>query len=282
MNYCQSCRRHLNGAVSCPGCGAIGVAVPETQDSHSTDWMTEVAWPERDPLPAVESRSAAGIGERADGDSSNVRAGTRSAAPTEDSAVPAAELGAEPAHATLAHARGSAADFPTGRRVRRSRKRNRGLGLKATVTGGFAGIAVIGLLVLGNLPSAGGAAPTGAVAAVATTAPQSPGGTSSSSASTQTLTNGGPATGSGSKSTASSNASSTSPSPGSSSTPGPTATSTVSATSATSATAAQGEQSSGPSTVSSSAQSSSPATQSTTPSPSPSKTQVSCILIICW
>ncbi len=52
---------------------------------------------------------------------------------------------------------GSAADFPSGRSVnsvrrsRRSRRRH-GLGLRATVTGGFAGIAVIGLLVLGNLP----------------------------------------------------------------------------------------------------------------------------------
>ena len=279
MNYCQSCRRHLNGAVSCPGCGAIGVVAPETQDSHSTDWMTEVAWPERDPLPTAESRSAAGTGKRADGDAarahSNVeRAGTRSAASAKDSRAPAAKL----AHAALARTGDSASDVPTGRRIRRSRKRH-GLGLKATVTGGFAGIAVIGLLVLGNLPTAGGAAPAGAVAAVATSATQSPGGSSNSAAPTQLPTNGGSSTGSGPKATASSSASATSPSPGSSKTPGPSGTS---ATSTTSATSAQGAQSTGPSTVSSGAQSSSPATQPTTPSPSPSKPQVSCILIICW
>lgn len=269
MNYCQSCRRHLNGAVSCPGCGTVSVVAPETQDSHSTDWMTEVAWPERDPLPTAESRGAVSIRERAAGD--GPRAEPRSPLRGDNKAD----------ERDLARAGDPAAEFPNGRRGRRSRKRH-GLGLKVTVTGGFAGIAVIGLLVLGNLPPVGGDAPTGAVAAVATSAPHSPGGASSSAVPTRTSTDGGSPTGSGTRSTASSNASAISPSPGLSNTPDSSATSATSATSTSSTTSAQGEQSSAPATVSSGAQSSTPATQSSTPSPSPSQTQVNCILIICW
>ncbi|MEZ0066554.1 hypothetical protein ABIA32_002566 [Streptacidiphilus sp. MAP12-20] len=40
MNYCPTCRRHLNGALSCPGCGAqaaeLPQAMPEEQPASRT------------------------------------------------------------------------------------------------------------------------------------------------------------------------------------------------------------------------------------------------------
>ena len=276
MNYCQSCRRHLNGAVSCPGCGAVDLASPEAQDPRSTDWTTEAAWPERDPLPAMESHGAVGGGSRAKaltGESSR--------------AVPRPGLHGEkkPVERELVRAANSAADLPNGhndrRNDRRSRKR-RGLGLRATVTGVVAGVIVVGLLILGNLPTAGGgAAPVGAIAAVSTSTPHGPGTISSPGVPTSAPT----LTSSGSSATAHSSASATSPSPSSSTA---SASPSVSTTPDQSATSTQAEQSTSPSTASSVAQSSPAATQSTTaasspsPSPSPSQTHVSCILIICW
>ena len=279
MNYCQSCRRHLNGAVSCPGCGAVDLASPEAQDLSSTDWTTEAAWPERDPLPAAESDAAAGGGSRAKtqtGKSS--RAAPRPALPAEN----------KPGQREFvrAAAANSAAGIPNGDDGRRSRKRQ-GLGLRATVTGAVAGVIVIGLLILGNLPAGGGDDPVGAIAAVATSTPHghspgtisTPGVPTSTSTSVQTLTS------SGSSATARSSASATSPSPSSSTTSPSTS---VSTTPDQSATSAQTGQSTSPSTASSVAQTSPAATQSTTavsspsPSASPSRTQVSCVLIICW
>lgn len=288
MNYCQSCRRHLNGALSCPGCGAVTILTPEAQDSRSTDWRTEVAWPGRNPLAPMESRGAASARERVNRDVA--RADTHPAVLAKRPAAPPAGAGAHAkAHAAEGlHAvrrpplrsddkpderepvRGGdpAPDSPNGHRGHRPRKR-RGLGLKVTVTGSFAGIAVISLLVLGNLPpTAGGDAAAGTIAAVSTSAPQSPGTNSSSGVPTQALTDSDP------RSTASSNASATSPSPGPSGTPDPSAAS------------AQAQQSKNPATRSG-AQSPSPATQATpppapSPSPSPSQAQGSCFLIICW
>lgn len=289
MNYCKSCRRHLNGVLSCPGCGAITISAPEAQDSRSTDWRTEVAWPGRNPLAPVESRGAkAGTRERANRDVA--RADThpavlamRPAGPPAGADAHAMARAGEGLHAMrrpplrsdnksdereLVRGGDSAPDLPNGQRGRRPRKR-RGLGLRVTVTGGFAGIAVIGFLVLGNLsPAAGGDTAAGTIAAVSTS--QSPGTIPSSGVPTQALTD------SGSRSTASSNASAATPSPGPSGTPDPSTTS------------AQTQQAKSPTTIRSGAQSSSPATQATTPpptpspSPSPSQTQVNCFLIICW
>jgi hypothetical protein len=305
VNYCQSCRRYLNGAVSCPGCGAAGVTAPETQDSRSTatDWKTEAAWPERDPLPTVESHGAVGTRERAHRNAAN--AGPHSATRIEGLAGPVAGGGS---HARARAGEGSHAvprpplhgddksdrrkpigpsasaedvHVANGRRSRGAPRKRRGLGLRATITGGFAGIAIVGLLVLGNLPPAGGGAPVGATAAVPTSAQQSPGSISSP---------GMPApapTGSGEEAVANSNTATTSASPGSSTTSLPPS---LSATPNHSATSTQAEQPTGPSTASSGTQSSQPATQtqSTTPppapkaSPSPSQTQGNCFLIICW
>ena len=268
VNYCQSCRRHLNGAVSCPGCGAAVVAAPEPQDPRPTDWTTQVAWPERDPLPAAEARARA-------------QAGNRSQAARRPALHVGKADGREPVPTGDA-----VADSANGHRARRSRKR-RGPSLRATVTGGFAGVAVIGLLVLGNLPTVGGNASAGGAAATTFTAgsQQDPGPMSTSDVTVPTVTGGdskpAPATtqtNPGSKPTASATTAATTP-------PSPTA-SDVAIQSA--AAQAQASQAATPSTVSSSTQSSPPATQAATtpaapaPSPSPSQTHVTCILIICW
>jgi hypothetical protein len=295
VNYCQSCRRHLNGAVSCPGCGAAGVVASGTQDSRSTDWKTEAAWPERDLPPTVESHASTGARESADrdvartGSYSAARAEGLAGAGTGGATYTGARAG-EGAHAALrAPLRGGdgksderepgrtdvpAVEAPNGRRGRGSRKR-RGLGLKVTVTGGFAGIAVVGLLVLGNIPPTGGGAPFGAVAAVTASTSQNPGSVSSPGVSTPTPT------GSGSRATAISNTATTSPSPSPSTTSLPPSSSATPDHSATSAQAAQPTR---PTTVSSGEQSAQPTTTPPAPSPSPSssKTQVNCFLVICW
>ena len=303
MNYCQSCRRHLNGAVSCPGCGAVAVAPPEAQEPpRSTDWTTEVAWPGRDPLPATQSRvaqhrdaqnqaAAAAIDERvrrgvAHADSrgetradarSEARAGGSHAMPPRpplhtdksDEGETALTRAAEPKADKAADAHP-----PRGDRSRRSRKR-RGLGLGATVTGGFAGIAVIGLLVLGNLPTAdGNGAPVGAAATESASAPQSPGASSTSTVPTPM------ATGSNAEPASSARNPSTSPS---------SSTSQKPATESAASTQARQGQSTAPVVVASSSgtQTTPPATQTTkpssaSPSPSPSQTHVTCVLVICW
>ena len=42
MDYCKVCRRHLNGALSCPGCGATGIELSSVQDARSTMRMPRV------------------------------------------------------------------------------------------------------------------------------------------------------------------------------------------------------------------------------------------------
>lgn len=42
VNYCKTCRRYLNDAVSCPGCGSRGIAVPRERDLRSTAWTPQV------------------------------------------------------------------------------------------------------------------------------------------------------------------------------------------------------------------------------------------------
>ena len=53
LNYCKTCRRHLNGALSCPGCGAAGVELASVQDVRST-----VTMPRVEPEPGDERRPA--------------------------------------------------------------------------------------------------------------------------------------------------------------------------------------------------------------------------------
>ena len=275
MNYCQSCRRHLNGAVSCPGCGAVDATSPEMQAPHAANWMTEIAWPERDPLPAAESHAAARAS--ADGGSRARTHGADAAKSPQVAPRPTPRGEDQPGEREPLHADKSAADPPNGRDDRRPRKR-RGLGLGVTVTGAIAGIIIVGLLILGNLPTAGDSdAPVGAIATVSRSTPHATGTNSGTGAPTLA--------GNDSSAAAHSNPSTTSASPSSSTSSPPTSASTAPAQSATST---QAEQPTSPSTTTSSAHSSPTATQSTTspaspsPSPSQSQTHVSCILIICW
>lgn len=45
MDYCSSCRRHLNGALACPGCGAYAPDIaPPVQHRTMTDVAATAAW----------------------------------------------------------------------------------------------------------------------------------------------------------------------------------------------------------------------------------------------
>ncbi|MFI9343979.1 hypothetical protein ACIG0D_22340 [Streptomyces sp. NPDC052773] len=51
MDYCSACRRHLNGALVCPGCGAYApdIAPPTTVSDSAPTWdMTSATVPETD------------------------------------------------------------------------------------------------------------------------------------------------------------------------------------------------------------------------------------------
>ncbi|WP_127354057.1 SCO2400 family protein [Actinacidiphila soli] len=55
MDYCSSCRRHLNGALVCPGCGAYAPDIAPPSHGHYGAAKTAMAWehpPER--FPASE------------------------------------------------------------------------------------------------------------------------------------------------------------------------------------------------------------------------------------
>ncbi|MEU9239033.1 hypothetical protein [Streptomyces sp. NPDC048385] len=61
MDYCSSCRRHLNGALACPGCGAYApdiapraVAAPTVTGVAASAWQTpaDTAWLDTDAYAA--------------------------------------------------------------------------------------------------------------------------------------------------------------------------------------------------------------------------------------
>ncbi|WP_441349305.1 SCO2400 family protein [Streptomyces gilvus] len=56
MDYCSSCRRHLNGALVCPGCGAYAPDIaPVTRAGRVAPALaTPASWPEPDPGPSAE------------------------------------------------------------------------------------------------------------------------------------------------------------------------------------------------------------------------------------
>ncbi|MGW5463829.1 SCO2400 family protein [Streptomyces sp. NPDC003996] len=66
MDYCSSCRRHLNGALVCPGCGAYApdIAPPAANSRSGSALATTNTGPattaHRD--PAAESNAAMGVG----------------------------------------------------------------------------------------------------------------------------------------------------------------------------------------------------------------------------
>ncbi|MEU3661379.1 hypothetical protein AB0E77_16715 [Streptomyces sp. NPDC032940] len=57
MDYCSSCRRHLNGALVCPGCGAYAPDIaPRAVDGHGGPALAE---PDAAPAPAAYPGAAA-------------------------------------------------------------------------------------------------------------------------------------------------------------------------------------------------------------------------------
>ncbi len=67
MDYCSSCRRHLNGALVCPGCGAYAPDIaPTTEDGHTVPGpatvCTTAAW-----SPGSETWPGGGLHEDEDG-----------------------------------------------------------------------------------------------------------------------------------------------------------------------------------------------------------------------
>ncbi|MEU5743790.1 hypothetical protein ABZ784_38175 [Streptomyces tendae] len=73
MDYCSSCRRHLNGALVCPGCGAyapdidphVGGSTGDTSDTGGSGVAAgaepRAAWPSPDVDPALAPVSAPGF-----------------------------------------------------------------------------------------------------------------------------------------------------------------------------------------------------------------------------
>ncbi|WP_158694403.1 hypothetical protein [Streptomyces canus] len=46
MDYCSSCRRHLNGALACPGCGAYAPDIAPPAHVYTTTGTAAAAWDE--------------------------------------------------------------------------------------------------------------------------------------------------------------------------------------------------------------------------------------------
>ncbi|WP_411575724.1 SCO2400 family protein [Streptomyces mutabilis] len=64
MDYCHPCRRHLNGALACPGCGTP-VEEPRAAEPHLTE--AEEAPPSRvEEVRAADGRPSGGRGSRRD------------------------------------------------------------------------------------------------------------------------------------------------------------------------------------------------------------------------
>ncbi|MGV9643790.1 SCO2400 family protein, partial [Streptomyces sp. NPDC003514] len=101
MDYCSSCRRHLNGALVCPGCGA-----------YAPDIAPSVAGPTQPavPGPAASGRhpSARQTGTGPWFDASFHDGTARAAGPAQDDAPDASE-GVEGSEAVTAAPQGRAA-----------------------------------------------------------------------------------------------------------------------------------------------------------------------------
>jgi hypothetical protein len=241
LNYCKNCRRHLNGAVSCPGCGATGLELSNAQDARSTLRMPPVD-PDTDATRDMSAPKSAGGGRRGIpvGEDGDARDGGR-------------------------RSRAAAAEARRSRAERRGEKRH-GIGLM--LTGGFAGIIVVAFLLYGNAGGGSDGAPAGNVVAVGRT------GTSTAGAAdlAVTISPTGPASSEEPTSASASptHSASASPSPTKSSTPEQTTTSAAPGRSAT-ATATRTTASAPPTTASA----------SPTANPTPSSTRSSCWLIFC-
>ena len=223
MDYCKVCRRHLNGALSCPGCGATGIELSSVQDVRSTVSMPRVGDrvngaeppPELVPTSLIEPETAlsdhADDGDDADHDEDAADAepgrdrdrdldldreresitaeavvsgssGSDSGSSDSDDATAIAGIGAgirdgytsggdaDPDTVTFPKDESGSYDSTGERRSGRRGQRRRGVGLM--VTGGCAGIAVVGFLIFGS----GGHAPTPAPATSTSAAPPSSAG----------------------------------------------------------------------------------------------------------
>ncbi|WP_328979523.1 SCO2400 family protein [Streptomyces canus] len=64
MDYCSSCRRHLNGALACPGCGAYAPDIAPPAHIYATTGVAATAWDEAPTWhdAGLHEESAAGSG----------------------------------------------------------------------------------------------------------------------------------------------------------------------------------------------------------------------------
>ncbi|MGW1494955.1 SCO2400 family protein [Streptomyces sp. NPDC002402] len=95
MDYCYSCRRNLNGALVCPGCGAYAPDIaPPAHRLHSavpSPATTGQAWgaedvPAPEPLPGTPQSDAAPAGSGASGDTTADASGSDSSSGHEGTA----------------------------------------------------------------------------------------------------------------------------------------------------------------------------------------------------
>ncbi|MGY1577201.1 SCO2400 family protein [Streptomyces sp. MN13] len=97
MDYCSTCRRHLNGALVCPGCGAYAPDIaPPTADNHTAPpWDTDPAIAGDAPgTPHAAQPEAPDAGHDTPRHSeTELDAGTSEASSTDAEGVPPAQQG---------------------------------------------------------------------------------------------------------------------------------------------------------------------------------------------
>lgn len=296
LNYCKTCRRHLNGALSCPGCGATGIELSSVQDARSTLRMPKVGGSDR---PKSHTRLPIPDSDPVEGDlvspaERSERGGRRAEKPRPTVVSDAVDGGGPGTRAGSSHARGARdvldgdsdgldagagdtaeqpaveayeAEVGLGARAERHSQRRRGIGLM--LVGGFAGMAVIAFLIFGN--SAGGGGPSGNAASITSTTK-----TSTANALTATISASVPRT------SAPAVAASVSASPSHSPSQSPSPSETPSTAPATKSSAPATKTSTVPASTSPAG---APTTASRSPSasasPSPSSTGGGCWLIFC-
>jgi hypothetical protein len=192
LNYCKVCRRHLNGALSCPGCGAAGIELSSVQDARSTMRMPRVGGDngkqqdaELIPTSQLEDPDESGsISPKPDDAARTVAHGVLEEQPPglappharpKPVAVPVSRASSPTggAHASDASSQADEEDEPgpahaAAGGARRGERGQRRHGLGLVLTGGFAGIAVVGFLLFGNTGGKTAGAPTGHTVATST------------------------------------------------------------------------------------------------------------------
>jgi hypothetical protein len=258
LNYCKTCRRHLNGAVSCPGCGATGFELSSVQDGRSTLRMPSVD----DDEQSVTSHARLPVPEAEPYEGDLVTGPQEGAGRARPSDLPRPPVVSD-AYSTREM---SAAKSDEDRRSRAERRGEKRHGIGLMLTGGFAGIIVVAFLLYGNAGGGSEGAPAGNVVAVGRTHTS----TASAVSLAVTISATGPASSAAATSASASptHTASASPSPSRSSTPEQTTSSAAPDRSATA-------------TATRTTASASPTSASPTAKPSPSSTKSSCWLIFC-